>query len=180
MAVSGAEHLRAQGLPGAAGEGAAAVQRLEQGDAEAVLVGAGVGGAAEVELRGHVGRGAALGRVGGLGAVVQLVLVGGVGGQADLAPRSAGRGEAEVDDAGAALLVDDHVLGLEVAVDDALAVGGGEALPGAEEHRADLRPGVQLSREPGKQGGAADELHGDEQVAVDLADVEDAGDVGVG
>jgi hypothetical protein len=70
-------------------EGAAAVEGLEQGDAEAELVGAGVGGAAEVQLGGHVGRGAAAAGVGGLGAVDELVVVGGVGGQDLLAVAAA-------------------------------------------------------------------------------------------
>jgi hypothetical protein len=101
-----AEYLRAERVPGAATKRSPPVERLEHGDAEAELVRAGVGGAAEVQLRGHVGRGAAAAGVGGLGAVDELVLVGGVAWQHFLA--SGGR-EAEVDDAGAAVVVDDDV-----------------------------------------------------------------------
>jgi hypothetical protein len=51
-----------------------------------------------------------------------------------------GEGEAEVDDAHAAVAVDEHVVGLEVAVDEAVLVGGGEALAGLAEHGEDLAP----------------------------------------
>jgi hypothetical protein len=47
-------------------------------------------------------------------------------------------GEAEVEDAGAAVGADEYVLGLEVAVDEAGGVGGGEASAGLAEHREDL------------------------------------------
>ncbi len=168
-----AQDLMAEGLPGAPEEGAAAVEGLEEGDAEAELVGAGVGRAAEVLFGGHVRGGAAGVGVGGFGGDVELVVIRGADGLVG------GDGEAEVDDAGPAFLVDEDVVGLEVAVDDALAMGGGEALPGGEEHVADLPPGARVLGEPGAEGLAADELHGDEEAAVDGADVEDAGDVGV-
>jgi hypothetical protein len=45
-------------------------------------------------------------------------------------PRGRRAGEAEVEDADAAVVADEHVVGLEVAVDDADGVGGGEALAG--------------------------------------------------
>ncbi len=78
-----------------------------------------------------------------------------------------------------ALCVDDHVLGLEVAVDDPVAVG--EA--GRLEHLADradrplraVRPGVDQLL----QGAALEYLHRDVVGALDVAAVEDGDDVGV-
>jgi len=51
-----------------------------------------------------------------------------------------GGGEAEVDELDATVAADQHVVGLEVAMDDALLVGGDEACGGAEECLDDLTP----------------------------------------
>ena len=74
-----------------------------------------------------------------------------------------------------------HVRGLEIAMDDALAVSARERfrhldgdLDGAARR---LRHVAVVDR--GAQLVAADQLHGDEADAVFLADVVDDGDVGV-
>ena len=94
--------------------------------------------------------------------------------------RGARAGDAEVGHARPALLVEDHVVGLEVAVDDAAAVG--EAGGAQDLHDdVDRRHGVEravladdrLQRAPG------DVLHRDVVGAVPLAAVEDADDVRV-
>jgi hypothetical protein len=56
-----------------------------------------------------------------------------------------GAGEAEVEDADAAVVADHDVGGLEVAVDQAGRVGGGEALAGLAEHGEDLGEGPALA-----------------------------------
>jgi hypothetical protein len=54
-------------------------------------------------------------------------------------------GEAEVDDADAAVAVDEGVVGFEVAVDDAGLVGRVEAGAGLQEHGEDLAPRARWS-----------------------------------
>jgi hypothetical protein len=89
-------------------------------------------------------------------------------------------GEAEVEDADAAVVADHDVVGLEVAVDEADGVGGGEAVAGLGEHAEDLGAGPRLLVEPAAQRDAGDELHRDVDLAVGGgADVVDADDVGV-
>jgi hypothetical protein len=87
-------------------------------------------------------------------------------------------GDAEIGDRGLAVGVDDHVLRLQVAMDDAVAVG--EA--GPLEHLAN-QPDRLLGGEAGVdqllQRAALQVLHGDVIGAVDLAAVEDGDDVGV-
>jgi hypothetical protein len=92
---------------------------------------------------------------------------------------SALAGEAEVDDAGAAVVVDEDVVGLEVAVDEAGAVGGGEAVAGGEEHVEDSAR-ARGWRRARRAGWAAMNSMAMKRLAVDGADVVDAGDVGVG
>jgi hypothetical protein len=91
-----------------------------------------------------------------------------------------GARDAEVGDARAALVVDDHVVRLEVAVDDAATVG--------EARRAqDLNDDVDRARRVHRavfahdrlQRTSGDILHGDVVGAVPLAAVEDGDDVGV-
>ena len=173
---------------GVAGEGAAAVGGLEEGDAEGELVGAGVDAGAEELLRGHVGggaehdagdgdrgvEGAEVGDGGGvLGGGPQVVEARGAAGG------GLGAGEAEVEDADAAVVADHDVGGLEVAVDEAGGVGGGEALAGLAKHGGELGEGPALALEPGVEGHAVDELHGDVDLAAEGADLVDADDVGV-
>ena len=92
------------------------MQPLVQRDRERELIRARIGDAGVEELRSHVA-----GRAGERWVV-------------------AGRDEPEVSDAGPAIRADDHVLGLEVAMDQASAMRRFEATPGAFEHRDDLAP----------------------------------------
>ncbi|MFN8094860.1 MAG: hypothetical protein U0599_22040 [Vicinamibacteria bacterium] len=89
-------------------------------------------------------------------------------------------GQAEVRDPGAPPAVEHHVRRLEVAVQDAGLVGGGE--PRADLPR-DLEGLVlgQAADAPGERGHvlAVDVLHREEVLAVRLADVEDAAHRGV-
>ncbi len=90
-------------------------------------------------------------------------------------------GEPEVGDPRPAAPVDHHVGRLEVAVQDALLVGGRQ--PRAELardlHRLVLGQPADAAQQR-RQVLAVDVLHGQVVVAVDLADVVDAADVGVG
>ena len=164
---------------GAAAEGALAVEGLPEGDAEGELVGAGVDLAGLPLLGRHV-EGGAEERT-GAGEVPGEVARGGLEGGGGLVALADSADEAEVHDARAAVGADHHVVGLEVAVDEAGAVGRGEAAGGGEEDREDLRERARALGEPGAGGEAVDELHGDEEaVALVQADVVDGDDVGVG
>ena len=92
--------------------------------------------------------------------------------------RDAGAGDPEIGDDRLALGVDDHVLRLEVAVDDAVAVGEARRL----QHLAD-QPHRLLGGEPGVdqllQGAPLHVLHRDVVGALELAAVVDGDDVGV-
>jgi hypothetical protein len=85
--------------------------------------------------------------------------------------------EPEVDDAGATVAPDQHVVGLEVAMDEVRAVRGGEPAAGLDEHREQL--GDAAAAPPPRQRVAVDELHRDEQLVGGGADVVDRDDVGV-
>ena len=122
-------------------------------------------------------RGARLGRLRGLIAAERCR-------RGELSIVDHGAGEAEVDHADPAVVADEHVVGLEVAVGDAGGVGGLEAAAGGEELAQDLAPAHrprQLRRvaEPAGQGLAANQLHRDEQPAVVGAGLVDLDDVGM-
>ncbi len=87
--------------------------------------------------------------------------------------------EAEVADPDASIVADEDVGGLEVAVDDAAGVGGGEAVAGLGEHGQDLvvRAG---GREPRGEIGARDVLHHHEDRGAIEADLVDGHHVRVG
>ncbi len=164
-----------------------AAQRLVERDAEAELVGARVGGLAPVLLGRHVQRRAdevagqrhrdaeqavapraprrhRRGRCGHLARRLDLV--------------GAAR-EAEVRDLDAAVVADQHVVRLEVAVDDADRVGRDQSAPGGDEHRDDAAPRWRARRQVAPQRFAAHVLHREEHVTVDAADVVDGDDVGM-
>ena len=88
-------------------------------------------------------------------------------------------GDAEVEDLQAAAPLLDHQVGrLHVAVDDVEAVRVGQAVAQLL-HQPQLAGdgGRLLAADPHRQRLAVDVLHGDERLAVLLADVEDADDV---
>ena len=148
-----------------AAEGRPAHQQLVEHAAEGVDVRARVDGVAPGLLGAEVGGGAHH------GADLGEVLVG-VGGD--------GPGDAEVGDLHLAGGGDEHVAGLHVAVDDAVAVGEAE---GGGHVGADVGHPVGVERALGaqdvRQRAAVDVLHDDEVGAVRLAPVVDADDVGV-
>ena len=159
-------------------ERALAVEGLEQGDAEAELVAAGVDDLLEVALRSHVGRGPHDQPGRGDPGVEEVRCVH-RGGRAWWS--AAGRrGQAEVQHSHAAVVAAQDVGGLEVAMDQAHAVGGGQAPSRLHERVEDRSPRRQGSAEPALEGLAADVLHRDEHPAVHLAHVVDLDDVGVG
>ena len=145
--------------------GGRAHQQLVEHAAEGVDVGARVDGVAAGLLGAEVGGGAHH------RADLGEVLVG-VGGD--------GPGDAEVGDLHLPGGGDEHVAGLHVAVDDAVAVGEAE---GGGHVGADVGDPVGVERALGaedlRQGAAVDVLHDDEVGAVRLAPVVDADDVGV-
>ena len=89
-----------------------------------------------------------------------------------------GTGEAEVGDLGVAVLSQQHVIGLEVAMDDTCGVRGFEPARGLEEACHDLTPAVVVVEPPLER--AFEQLHREEQLLVDGADVVDRRDVGMG
>ena len=85
-------------------------------------------------------------------------------------------GHAEIENLDAALAGQHHVLGFQIAVHDALGMGGGEAfgtLPGNRPRLPD-RQGAVGDRLA--ERAALDELHGNPRQAVALADVVDRDD----
>nr|WP_275937552.1 hypothetical protein [Nannocystis exedens] len=93
--------------------------------------------------------------------------------------RAGGAGEAEVGDLDPAVDVEEHVVGLGVAADEAGVVGRREAAPGRLEHREDLAPGASPVAHRRAQGHAARERHGDEELALVRADAVDRDHAGV-
>lgn len=106
------EDVAQQLLPGFARERAPAVERLVQGDAEAELIGEGLGGHIERRADHHAGAGQV--RVDAGGIRVQVGVRERTGRRRPDRRRVGRSREAEVDDAGAVVDADQHVLGLEV------------------------------------------------------------------
>ena len=165
---------------GVAGEGELAEQGLVEGDGEAELVAAFVGGAALELFGGHVRGGAH--QHAGAGEGEGEGVVGGVGGGCVFGGGEGGAGEAEVEDLDAAVVdaaLDEHgVVGFEVAVDDAGAVGCCEAAAGLGVDAEGVAP-RWFAFGPAFEADAADVLHHDVGLAVVLADLDDGDDVGV-
>ena len=87
--------------------------------------------------------------------------------------------EAEVEDFDAAIVGDHDVGGLEVAMDDAFFVRGGERVGESAGDVDDLCGGQAAGRDEAVEGLAFDEFHGEEMDAVGFFDREDGDDVGV-
>ena len=86
-------------------------------------------------------------------------------------------GETEVEDLGRALAGDRNVGGLQVTVDDALGVRGGQSGGDLTDEPDDIVDSHGPARETFLQRLAVIERHGDEQLASPLADLVDRGDV---
>ena len=85
----------------------------------------------------------------------------------------------EIGDLRLARLVEQDIVGFEVAVDETLRVRRGQPLADLDEHFHDLTPGPLLRVHPAPQGAAAQELHRQEHLPLVNADVVDADDVRV-
>ncbi len=147
------------------------VRPSEEDDAAGPEIGAPVEpGASARLLRAHVARRAedgARGRLAGLGAAVEL-------------------GDAEVEDLGDrdardAIAVEEDVLGLDVAVDDARGVRGAERVDHVMHHCQEIADGERrIAGEGVVEGQAREQLHHEVGgVLVVLADVEDVDDARV-
>ena len=88
-------------------------------------------------------------------------------------------GEAEVEDFDAAFVSDHDVGGLEIAMDDASLMRGGERIGHGFRDFDDLRGGESTGRHEAIERLAFDELHGEEVDAVGLFDGENGDDVRV-
>jgi hypothetical protein len=160
-----------------------------QRHAEAPLIGAGVGLAPEELLGRHVGRGSRHGaehRIGGQARAHERRRVPAqrVDLRAELElqqrPCVVDARDAEVEHEHAAVVAQHHVVGLEVAVHEPLGVGASQARARGLEHREDLCPRALRQGEPPLERDPVDELHHDEREPLDLADLVDLRDVGVG
>jgi hypothetical protein len=87
--------------------------------------------------------------------------------------------QAEVSDARAPLFVDEDVLGLQVAVQDALRVRRREASAGLDRDRQRLVRRASLRRPPRAERRALHVFHRDEHVVLERPHVEDGDDVRV-
>ena len=150
------------GACGLGGEGRLAGDEVVEGCAEGVEVGAVVDVGAGGDLFGG-GAGEAADEHAGCGELCGVF----------------GVGDAEVDQAGAAVLAEDDVGGFDVAVDDVLlfeaAQGAGEVLSDADGGEV----GEAVGLDEGVEGWAGDVLHDDDDPVGDLVDVVHLNDVGV-
>jgi hypothetical protein len=156
-----------------AGERRGGEQRAVERDAERELIGRGGGGLSGELLGGHErrradhGAGVGDGRERRVAAAARLVVV------------AARHREPEVGDVRRAAGVDQHVVGLEVAMHQAGGVGGGEPAASADEDLHDRAPVAGGGGQPAGQRAAVDQLHRDEHLIAAGAGVEHGHDVGV-
>ena len=169
-------------------EGMAAGGELVEDEAEGEDVGLDAGLAGDELLGRHVGDGAAAGGVGGAGDSLgraDFALVDGAAGVELGLVGTEAAGEAEVEDLDEAAVGEHDVGGLEVAVEDAEGVGGGEAVGGLDAGREDELEGGGAFGDELVEDLAGDVLHDDVgffAVAAfgwGFADVVDGADVGV-
>jgi hypothetical protein len=172
-----AQHVGHEVVHARAGEGSLAVRRLEQRDAQRELVAARRGRAALMELGGHVDRRAHHRAGGGERELQQRrprrrgdLGVGLLRRPVGATRAHVGASQAEVDHAHAAVVAHDRVVGLEVAMHDTAAVGGGQPFGGLRVGVDDRIDRAGRVAHPSPQAAARHELHGD----VDLAAVDPA------
>jgi hypothetical protein len=148
------------------------VERFVERDAESELVRARVGSAAIELLWRHV-RGRADHRPSAREPAFWIRMAirrwGGVG---RLVRKLHGQRHAEVHDEDAAVFAQQHVLRLEVAVDEPGRVCGRQPSSGLDQHPYDLGPPPRSLTAPGAEGVALHQLHGHEHAVADRAHVE--------
>ena len=187
---AGGRHTEAAGGHGgaklfeaAAREWTLTIERFPERDAEAEQVRPLVGDLAAELLGRHIGRRSDEGAAGG---------------QRDrrLDHRRGGRGrrglpdghgrlerrqlrQPEVGDAHAPIVADEHVVGLEVTVDDARRVCSHQPAARRAHDVGDGPPVARCLVQPAPEGRTVDQLHGDEELFVGGADLVDGDDVGM-
>ncbi len=158
---------------GVAPERACAIERLVKGHAEAELVGARVGRLIQELLGRHIGRRPHDGP--GAGQRIEAVAGDVLHRRPDrLRGERAGTrfaGQTEVDHPGLALLVEEHVLRLEIAVNQPRGVSSQQPPPGRDEDREHLAHRALTGRKPASEGAAAQEVHGQEDLSLEHAHV---------
>ena len=174
-------HRQHQRIARGASEGALSGEGLEERDTEAELIGARVHRPRQMLLGGHVERRPLHGAIAGHGRPEQVS-----GGAArrlgeSLGARSArGVGEAEVGDARLGRgRIDEHVLRLEVAMNQPCAMRRREPAAGRHEHRDHGLLTARRPATPRAQRAPLDVLHRQEDAARVLAEVVDGDDVGM-
>lgn len=85
----------------------------------------------------------------------------------------------EVDELHLAVVAPHDVLGLEIAMDQAGSVGGGESSAGLDEDLEYVAP-PRLGLEPGGDALTTNELHGQVKLTMGVSDLVHGDDVGVG
>jgi hypothetical protein len=162
-------------LPHGGVTGARTGQRFAQGDAEAVDVRPRARCFPRLLLGRHVRGGA--GAHAGPRDRRETGVVGGLRpGRSVVARRTC---QPEVGDSHAPVIADEDVVRLEVAVNEARRVRGGEALARLAHHPHDLARRSQPRREPVAQRAPLDELHGEVHLVVEHTDVVHGDHVGV-
>ena len=158
-------------------EGQNAGGHFVEHDAEGKKIGAAVEFFAAQLLGRHVGhgadRGAGTGEIeaGGIGEGLRIA-AGGAGGAGDLR-------QTEVENLGVAAVGDENVRGLDVAMDDSLAVRGIEGVGHFDRQGEQALELHRPALDQVLQGLAAEALHHDEEMAIVLADFVDGADVGM-
>ena len=165
---------------GVAGEGLAARGHFVENDAEGKEISAQIEFFAASLFGGHVGNGAEGGP--GTGEIVVATgvhSVAGGNGERLFQRGTENFGEAEVEDLGLTAFGNENVGGLDVAMDDALGVGGVECIGNLD---AEVEDGIGFEGAPFDamfERVAFEKLHGDEVAAVVIPDVVDGADVGM-
>ncbi|HZJ68001.1 MAG TPA: hypothetical protein VFD36_31065, partial [Kofleriaceae bacterium] len=152
-----APNLGGEVVCGLRGEWPMAMKRLPQRNAERELIGAVIDAVAPQRLDRQISRRPSNGVI----------------------ARRRPAGQSEVADLDAAIATEQDVLRLEIAVDDARGVRGGESLASEQEHRDDVAPAARTLGDPRTQRGALDQLHRGEHAIAKRPDLVDRDDTRV-